>query len=506
MGAMSAWVWLPFVLVLVNGAFVLVEYALLRVRSSRLEILARKGSSAAKLAQDMQARFDYYLAAIQVGLILTALALGRLGEPILAAWLKERFSGAAVLLGPRWDAVLGFVAALAILTFVMSVFGELLPRSIALRKAEAVALWGAYPLKVFAAVFRPAVSLMSFSSRVILRLLGLSGPAASDASLSADEMRVLIGETQEKGALALEQLFLLENLFDFGKAVAADAMVPREKIAALSLADSWETNLGVIRARRFSRYPLCETDLDSALGLVHVKDVFLNQQIAAPPDLRRLKREIMSVSDAEPLEKLVKILPDRGVHMALVRNALGRVAGLITLEDIIEELVGEVHDEFDLPQAWSFMDVVSRKSVAVHLQAADRAAAVRRVMGLLEKAHPGSIPAGALSAVLEREERLSSCIGRGVAVPHARLASLDKGLVAVGRFGKPIDFGGGDKGAVRLVFLALTPAAHPVLQIRILSRIASLVANENLRRKLLQAPSAESLFDILRTADTMLAD
>ncbi len=503
---MSAWVWLPIFLILINGTFVLIEYSLLRVRPSRLEILARRGSAAAKIAQEMQARFDYYLAAIQVGLILTALALGRLGEPIVAAWVQEHFPGAvAAWLGPRWDAAIAFISALAALAFVMSVFGELLPRAVALRRAEAVALWGAYPLRIFAGAFRPAVSLMTFSSRGILKLLGLSGPASSETSLSAEEMRVLIGETQEKGALALEQLFLLENLFDFGKAVAADAMVPREKIAALSLAEPWPVNLGVIRARRFSRYPIYESDLDSTLGLVHVKDVFLTQDGSGPPDLRRLKRELMSVSETESLEKLVKILPDRGVHMALVRNALGRVAGLITLEDIIEELVGEVHDEFDLPQAWSFMDVVSRKSVAVHLQAADRAAAVRRVMSLLEKAHPGIIPADALSAVLEREGRLSSCIGRGVAVPHARLASMDRGLVAVGRFHKPVDFGG-DKGPVRLVFLALTPSSHPVLQIRILSRIASLVANENLRRKLLHAPSAESLFDILRTADTMLAD
>ncbi len=504
---MSAWLWLPFLLVLVNGAFVLVEYALLRVRSSRLEVLSRKGSRAAKTALDIQSRFDYYLAAIQVGLILTALTLGRLGEPILAGWFRAHFTALFPKFSPRLFSALCFAAALAALTFVTSVFGELLPRSIALRQAEPVALWAAYPLRLFAAAFRAPVAFMSWCSRSLLRLLGLSQPSAESQSLSAEEMRVLIGGTHGQGALALEQLFLLENLFDFGKAVAADAMTPREKIAALSLADPWEKNRDIIRARRFSRYPVCETDLDSIVGFVHVKDLFLGgAPNGAPPDLRRLKREITSVSDSEPLEKLVKILPDRGVRMALVRNALGRVAGLITMEDIVEELIGEVHDEFDLPQAWSLMDVVTRKSVAVDVEAQSREQALRRVVGVLERAHPAAVPPGTLSAVLEREQRFSSVVGHGVAIPHARLAALDKALVAVARLKNPVDFGAADKGPVRLVVLSLTPSAHPVIQLKILKRTASLIANENLRRKLLEAPTAESLFELLRTADTLLAE
>lgn len=490
------------ILIALNGLFVLMEYALVKVRSSRLELLVRRGDPAALRVQEIHGRLDDYLAAIQLGMTVVALALGWLGEPTIAAWVSSRAAPLAARLGPRGLAALSFAAALILLSWIEGVFGELVPRAIGLQKAELVALWGARPLQAFALALRLPVSVMSWCSKSILRLLGLKPAAQVEATFSEEEMRVLIGETQEKGSLPLERLLLLENLFDLGSAKVAEAMTPREKAVFLSLKKPWEENLETIRSHRFSRYPLCEDGLDTAVGMVHVKDLVLKGDGA---DLKHVRRELAEVSDTDALEKLIKYFPDKGIHMALARNALGRIVGLITMEDIVEELIGEVHDEFDLPQAWSLMDVVAPQAVAVGLQAADRADAIRQLLARLRQAAPELDEQECFRVVWDREQKFSSGVGRGVAVPHGRLLNLPRPWVAVGRFAKQAGFPSPDNIPVRLVFLILTPAATPVVQLKVLGRIAAIVTNENLRRRLLRAKTAEAMLEILRTADTLLA-
>jgi len=214
---------------------------------------------------------------------------------------------------------------------------------------------------------------------------------------------------------------------------------------------------------------------------------------------------LAEIGELEPLEKLLKYFPDKGIHMALVRNSLGQVTGLLTFEDIVEELVGEVQDEFDLPSAWSLSELVLPSCVGAQMQAAERSEAILQLLGKLKAAHPELDEKLALKGVWERELKFSSAVGRGVAVPHARLPNLDRPMIALGRFAKPLPFKTPDNVPVRLVFLILTPASTPVVQLKILGRIASLVTNENLRRKLLRAKTSEALYEILKTADTLLA-
>lgn len=501
---MSVLAWLlaaSLLLIGLNALFVLMEYSLVKVRASRIEVLARRGSARALRVQEIHQRLDDYLAAIQLGLTMVSLALGWIGEPAMARFLERGLAAAGLALPRRAEVGLAFGLGLVFLSWLHSLFGELLPRAVGIQKAETLALWSAYPLQLFALAFRLPVAFMSWCSRSILRLLGLKPAAQVESVFSEEEMRILIGETQEKGALPLERLLLLENLFDFGSAKVSEAMTARDKIAYLSLSKSWEENLEVVRSRRHSRYPLCTDGLDTVVGMVHVKDFVLR----ADKELKHSRRDLFEVSDGEPLEKLLKLFPDKGIHMALVRNAFGQVVGLITLEDIIEELVGEVHDEFDLPQAWSFMDVVVPQAVSVGLTAADRKAAISQLLSKLCAAAPELDEAECLRVVWEREMKFSSGVGRGVAVPHGRLLSLSRPLVALGRFSKPVAFPAPDNAPVRLVFLILTPAAAPVVQLKVLGRIASLVTNENLRRRLLRAKTSESMLELLRTADTLLA-
>jgi CBS domain containing-hemolysin-like protein len=493
------------VLIAINATFVLLEFGLMRARPARIELLARKGNPRAIAVQEVLARLDEHLAAIQVCLAVDSLALGAVGEPVVVAQLNAHFAHWVSRLPLPWVHVLSFVIAVAALAYAQMVLGELVPRAIAIHYAEKIALAGARPLRALAGSLRWPIRLTTASSRGILRVLGLKSSSEADHSVSVEEMRVLLGETQDKGAMPLERLILLENVFDFASAKVAEAMKPREKIAFLSLAKTWPENLALIRQKRFTRYPLCEKDdVDTALGYVHLKDLILREDMGEP-DLKRLRRDLFEISDSEPLEKLVKTLPDKGVHMALVRDGLNRVVGLLTLEDIIEELIGEVRDEFGRSRGWADGELFARAVVEANLPAGDRRSAISYLIARLKTARPELDGRAALEAVWERELKFASAVGHGVIVPHARLAGLTEPVIAVGRYPKPASFPTPDGVAVRLVFLILTPIESPVVQLKILQRIASLVMNENLRRKLWRAKTDESLLEILRTADTLLA-
>jgi CBS domain containing-hemolysin-like protein/mannitol/fructose-specific phosphotransferase system IIA component (Ntr-type) len=495
------------VLIAGNAFFVAMELSLIRVRSTRIELLARKGDLRAVQVQEMLSRLDDYMAAFQVGITVISLALGWIGEPALAHWVEGRLAGLGLFFPGHLVHALAFALGLSFLSMAQIVLGELVPRAIGIQRAEKISLWGSYPMRAYARAIRPVVALMSGLSKAVLGLLGFKPAAETESIVSEEEMRVLLGENQEKGSFPLERLLLLENLFDLGSAKVSDAMVPSDKIAFLSTSKTWAENMELIRLRRFSRYPLCAGGLDSALGMVHIKDLVLKAPTAPQtvPDLRQIKRDLAEVSEGESLEKLVKTFPDKGIHMAVVKDAQGHVTGLITLEDILEELIGEVNDEFDLPQAWNLADLVVGPAVAVGLQASDRKAAAATLLSRLKAAVPELNEEEVLKAVMDREAKLPSAVGRGAAVPHARLASLSRPFVAVGRFSKPVPGPTPDNVPVRLVFLILTPVSAPIIQLKILSRIAALLTNENLRRKLLRAKTGEALLETLRTADTLLA-
>ena len=492
-------------LIAANGLFVLMEFAMVRVRPSRIEVLARKGSRRAVAVQSVLVRLDDYLAACQVGITLVSLTLGYVGEPAVAAAVSGALGGLAQSIPPVAFHAAVFVVSLAILSWFHIVLGELVPRTAGIQFAEIVALWGVLPLIGFAAFLRWPVRFLSASSTAILSIVGIKPAAEADHSVTVDEMRVLLGETQERGAMPLERLLLLENLFDFGSSKVSDAMRPRERIAFLSLSKPWAENLAIIRDKRYSRYPLCETDdLDTALGYVHIKDLVLEEH-GADVDLKKLRRDLYEVSDTELLEKLLKTMPDKGVHLAVARDGLNRIMGLLTLEDIMEELVGEVRDEFEKVKGWVTGEFFSRAAVDANLPTTERKATIRHLMDKMKAANPELDADTAFAAVWERELKFASAVGHGVLVPHARLPGLKAPLIAVGRFAKAPPLPTPDGAPLRLVFLILTPLETPTMQLKVLQRIASLITNETLRRKILRAKTDDSLLNILRTADTLLA-
>ncbi len=208
--------------------------------------------------------------------------------------------------------------------------------------------------------------------------------------------------------------------------------------------------------------------------------------------------------ESDPLPTVFKTMLAKGLHMVCVKDGAGRVTGLLTLEDIVEELLGEIHDEFDIPQAWSLHQLLTPAHLDLDLKADGPQQAIRALLEKLRDVHPGLNVEAVFKAVWEREAGLSTGIGKGVAVPHARLAELDRPCVLIGRSAKPIAFPHPDKTPVRLVFLLLTPASSPRDQIRLLSRVAVLNSHESLRRRLLRVKTPEQFLETLRTSESLL--
>jgi CBS domain containing-hemolysin-like protein len=335
-----------FGLVLVNAFFVAAEFAMVRVRGTRIAAMAEAGDWRARAVATAQEHLDAYLSATQLGITLTSLGLGWIGEPAFAHLLGGVFRALHVD-SPRIIHNASVAVAFAVITFLHIVLGELAPKSYAIRATERVALWVALPMRAFQLVFRPALWLLDRCSAATLRLLGVSAET-SDLAHSEEELRILLAESHRLGALSGTKRELLENVIDYTQRTARHVMIPRADIFYLSLARPLEENLAVITQAAATRFPLASTDVDHVIGMVHVKDLFNRRdRLRASEDLAAVKREILFVPETRPLDALQRDFQQRRTHMAIVVDEYGGTAGLVTLEDVLEEIVGEIQDEFD---------------------------------------------------------------------------------------------------------------------------------------------------------------
>jgi CBS domain containing-hemolysin-like protein len=338
---------LSLALVLLNAFFTAAELAMVRVRATRVEALAEEGHWQARLVRSLQRRPDAFLSATQLGITLTSLGLGWIGEPAFAHLL----AGAFAALGIESQRALhntAFVLAFATITFLHIVVGELAPKSYAIRFTERVALWVALPMRLFQLVFAPALWLLQRAASATLKLFGVTAETSGDLAHSEEELRLLLAESHRVGALSGTKRELLENVIDYTERTARHVMVPRADIAYLSLAHPLEENLAVVTQAAATRFPLCSSDIDHVIGMVHVKDLFNRRdQLRSSEDLAAIKREILFVPETRPLDLLQRDFQQRRTHMAIVVDEYGGTSGLVTLEDVIEEIVGEIQDEFD---------------------------------------------------------------------------------------------------------------------------------------------------------------
>jgi CBS domain containing-hemolysin-like protein len=334
-------------LIFLNAFFVAAEFAIVRARATRMRELAAGGDWRARAVVAAQQHLDVFLSATQLGVTVASLGLGWVGEPAFAALLAPLFARLGIE-SPRAIHNASVAVAFATITILHIVVGELAPKSYTIRATEQVALWVALPMRLFQVVFAPALWLLRKASEATLKLVGVSPETSGDLAHSEEELRMLLAESHRVGVLSGAKRELIENVIDYTGRTARHVMIPRADIAYLSLAHPLDQNLAVVTQDAYTRFPLASTDIDHVIGMVHVKDLFNRRdQLRSSEDLATLKREILFVPETQSLDSLQRQFQHSRTHMAIVVDEYGGTSGLVTLEDVLEEIVGEIQDEFD---------------------------------------------------------------------------------------------------------------------------------------------------------------
>jgi len=337
-------------LVLTNAYFVATEFALVAVRRSQLKLWVREGKPGAGSVMRATDRLDHAIAATQLGITLASLGLGWIGEPAVASLLHPPLE-ATGLGDPRFVHTAAVTISFAAITFLHVVLGELAPKALALDRPGPVALACAAPLLVFGRVMRPALWGMSAAAGAFVRLFGVRPPHVAHPTHSPEELSLLVDEAREAGAIRPDTGRLLGNVFRLARTRVRDVMVPRSRIFAVERSAPIEPLLEEVREQGYTRIPVCHGGLDNVIGVLHAKDLFhlyaerglfvlddlLRHAAALPPDISML----------EALRRFRRLR----AHLAVVREPGGPVLGLVTLEDVLEEIVGEIEDEHDVPTA-----------------------------------------------------------------------------------------------------------------------------------------------------------
>jgi CBS domain containing-hemolysin-like protein len=328
-----------------NGFFVATEFAIVKVRTTQIESLLRKGNARAGVAQQIITHLDAYLSATQLGITLASLALGWVGEPLVARLLHPVFGW----LGIHEEGVIepvSFGIAFALITFVHIVIGELIPKQVAIQRPQKVTLYVAGVMHLFYVVFRPFIWFLNASANAIIRMLGFPPAAEGELSHSEEELRLLLSRGKEFSSTGKN---ILLNAIDFRHRTVREVMSPRTAIVFLSMERPLSETIATALENQFTRYPLAERDVDNVIGMIHLKDLIkLRGAEGGGAKLLEIKREILFVPETMSLERILTLFLSRRVLMGIAVDEYGGTAGLITLENVMEELVGEIRDEFDV--------------------------------------------------------------------------------------------------------------------------------------------------------------
>ncbi len=336
-----------FFLVFLNGFFVAAEFALVKVRASQIEIKAKTGSRVAKIAKHMTQHLDGYLAATQLGITLASLGLGWVGEEVMTDIVTRFFYLFNVDMTTPVATNIGHVLAFAIITILHIVFGELAPKSLAIQRPIGTTMGIALPLHFFYLVFRPFIWLLNGFANFILRLLGISTISGHEAHHSSEELQYLLDQGKESGALETNEHELIKNVFDFNERVVKNIMVPRTKISGIELNTPHRELLDLIIREGYSRIPVYDETIDKIVGVVHAKDMLPLLADNKECVLKDIIRKPYFIPETKKINDLLSELQLKRIQIAIVLDEFGGTAGMVTLEDIMEELVGEIQDEYD---------------------------------------------------------------------------------------------------------------------------------------------------------------
>ena len=339
------------VLLLLNGFFVAVEFALVRSRRTRLEAMVRSGDRLASIALAATGDLVRVLSASQLGITLASLGLGWVAESVLGTLFEHWFAALPIAVEASLRVSIGAAVALTAATFMHVVFGELVPRAAALNHPEQFAKWLAPPLLAFSWITLPFTWVLNHSADLVLRLFGQRTALSGEPVHSPDELRMLVEHSEEGGALHRQDAELIEGVFEFSEKNAREVMTPRTEVVAMPVDATLDEAIAIVEESNFSRYPVYEGTLDDVVGVVLAKDL-LRALRRAPGDfdIRRVMRDVHVVPGSREVEEVLADFKRRKEHMAVVLDEFGGTAGIVTMEDLLEEIVGEILDEYDEPE------------------------------------------------------------------------------------------------------------------------------------------------------------
>ncbi|NJD10735.1 MAG: HlyC/CorC family transporter [Gemmatimonadetes bacterium] len=361
-GAIVLRIGAALLLVAANAFFVAAEFALVGARRTRIEALARAGNRRAKLADAAIHRLDHYISGTQLGITLASLGLGWVGESTIAVMIRGLFG----TLPPPWDvvathAVAGTVAFAAI-TFLHIVLGELAPKSLALLYPEEVSLWTAGPLILFARVFTPVIGVLNGTANLLIRSLGMQPPHELERVHRPEEIEMLVTQSYQHGLLKEEPVEMIRGIFHLSETMASEVMTPRTELVALAADLPIPAAADIVLEEGYSRYPVYEETVDHIIGMVTARDIWRAER-AGQEHVREVLRDVPFVPDSKPLEALLREMQEEGEHMVVVVDEFGGTAGVVTLEDLLEEIVGDIVDLEDQEE-----DIVETPEGELHLR------------------------------------------------------------------------------------------------------------------------------------------
>lgn len=338
---------ITILLVLANGFFVAAEFAIVKVRASQVELLVQQGKKTAIMAQALIRHLDEYLSATQLGITLASLGLGWVGEPIVSRLIVSVMSLVGFDGGEDLAHTIALPVAFILITVLHIVLGELAPKSLAIQRPESTTLAISYPLRFFYILFKPFIMTLNGLANYLLRSVGIQPAGALEHAHSNEELRLLLEQGREGGMIEESEHELLENVFEFREKIVKEVMIPRTEIVALDASDPADEMARMVIEEGYTRMPVYQDSLDEIIGVVYSKDLITLKEHSDLIILNDLLRPVYFIPETQLISDLLREFQRRKIHLAIVVDEFGGTAGIVTLEDVLEELVGEIQDEYD---------------------------------------------------------------------------------------------------------------------------------------------------------------
>lgn len=495
----ALYLFIALVLIALNAFFVLAEFTTVKIRPTQIDSLVAQGHKGALRVRRIIDRLDEYLSVCQVGITLTSIGLGFVGEPAFAALFHPVFASLGQWSAPMTRA-LSVGTGFLIVSYLHIVLGELIPKTVAIRITERAVFWVALPITWFRWLFWIPIGILNATVGLLLKPFGLAAPTSHNLVTNA-EFRAILDQSESGGMMSFRRLLYMENVLDLGSLTVRNAMQVKAKVQVLRSGMSWQAVHTLIGRFRYSRYPLVEAGSHQPLGVVHVKDLYAAyRDDPSAYTLADLARPALETVDHEPLEVLLGQMQRTGNHMAFVRDSAGRWIGMVTLEDVLEEVVGTIEEEYPVEPPVTINEFLKPEHVLLDVEGDDMEDVLKKTLGRLPLADLPADRSTILSRILEREKLAPSTLSHHLAIPHGRVEGFPRPLVVVARLKQPLTVAG-RTDPTKVLFVLVTPAESPRIHQVLLSHIAGLFESDFFEDRLYEAQDAGELYNLICTAE-----